>query len=113
MGNVWVKSGKTYNLLNEEGITVDATGEWVYKDSPDATFQAIVVGTGAVAANVSIEVSNDATYTVGTVAGTIALSGTTSDSDGFTTQNAPWKYVRANVTGISGTGATVKVIMGV
>jgi hypothetical protein len=48
--------------------------------------------------------------------GTITLSGTTSATapsitDGFTTE-APWKFVRANVTNITGTGATVSVVMG-
>lgn len=110
--NVWIKSGKIYNLLGT-GVTTTGAGAWLYKDSPHATFQATVVGTGAVAATVTIEVSNDATYAVSTVAGTITLSGTTSSSDGFTTTSAPWKYIRANVTAISGTGATVNVTMGV
>lgn len=110
--NVWLKCGKTYNLLGA-GVTEVSAGNAVYKDSPHATFQATVVGTGAVTASVDIEVSNDGTYWVDTVAGTISLSGTTSHSDGFTTTEAPWKYVRANVTAISGTGATVNVTMGV
>jgi hypothetical protein len=45
--------------------------------------------------------------------GTINLTlGTTIVADGFTT-TAPWKYVRANVTTITGTGASVNVLMGV
>lgn len=52
-----------------------------------------------------------------TALGTVTLSGTTSAtapalSDGFTT-TAPWRYVRAVVTNITGTGATVQVLMGV
>lgn len=52
-----------------------------------------------------------------TALGTITLSGTTSAAapsvtDGFTTQ-ASWKWVKATVTNISGTGATVNVVMGV
>jgi hypothetical protein len=48
--------------------------------------------------------------------GTITLTGTTSATapsltDGFTTV-APWKFVRAALTNISGTGATVSVLMG-
>jgi hypothetical protein len=51
-----------------------------------------------------------------TALGTITLSGTTSAtapalSDGFTTV-APWRYCRAVVTNITGTGATVQVLMG-
>ena len=82
--NVWVKSGRTYNLLGT-GVTVTGAGSSVYKDSPYATFQATVVGTGAVTATVTIEVSNDNTYWCATPMGTITLSGTTSNSDGFTT----------------------------
>jgi len=44
--------------------------------------------------------------------GTITLSGTLSASDGFTT-TSPWKYVRANVTAISGTNAVAYAVMGV
>lgn len=111
-GNVWVKSGKVMNLFPEPGITTIVTGDGLYKDSPNATYQAVVSGTGAVTATVVIDVSNDNINWLDTVMGTITLSGTTSDSDGFTT-NAPWKYVRARVTAISGTGATVQVYTGV
>lgn len=110
--NVWLKSGKVYNLFPEPGVTSTSTGNGIYKDSPYATFQGTVSGTGAVTATIVLEVSNDNTYWVSTVLGTITLSGTTSSSDGFTT-SAPWKYVRARVTAISGTGATVQVYMSV
>ena len=117
--NVWVKSGKVHNLTPAAGITTAAptAGTPIYKDSPYAAIQAIVTGTGAVSATVAIQASNeDATWT-GTNAnwitiGTISLSGTTTATDGFTT-DAPWKYLRANVTAISGTNATVTVLMGV
>jgi len=48
-----------------------------------------------------------------TVLGTITLSGTypTGTSDGFTT-TAPWRYVRARVSNITGTGCTCYVFMG-
>ena len=109
--NVWVKSGKVYNMLGA-GVTGTSTGNWIYKDSPLSSFQGVVTGTGAVTATIVIDASNDGTYAVSTVLGTITLSGTTSSSDGFTT-DAPWKYVRARVTAISGTSATAQVYMGV
>lgn len=117
--NAWIKSGKVYELTPAAGITTATPtyGTPVYKDSPYASFQAIETGTGAVTATVIVQASNDeATYKGNasnwiTIA-TITLSGTTSTTDGFTTV-APWKYVRAGVTAISGTGATVKVLMGV
>jgi hypothetical protein len=110
--NVWVKSGKVMNLYADPGKQTTGASSLVYKDSPYATFQAVVTGTGAVTATVTIEYSNDGTNVLSTVGGTITLSGTTTASDGFTS-TSPWKYVRANVTAISGTGATVQVYMGV
>lgn len=52
-----------------------------------------------------------------TALGTITLTGTTSATtptytDGFTTQ-APWRYVRALASNVTGTGATLSVLMGV
>lgn len=66
--------------------------------------QAKVVGTGAVAGNVAVQVSNNATDWI--TATTIALTDTTSDVDGVAL-NAAWAYYRLDLTGISGTGATV------
>lgn len=110
--NVWVKSGKVHNLFPEPGVTTTSTGSSIYKDAPASSFQANVVGIGTVSATVVIDCSNDGVYWCATPLGTITLSGTTSSTDGFTT-NAPWKYVRARVTAIAGTGATVTVYMGV
>lgn len=66
-------------------------------------------GTGACV--VAVEVSNSGTAWV--TAGTITLTlGTTSVCDGFAL-DAPWTYIRGNVTSISGTNATVSVIISV
>lgn len=108
--NVWVKSGRITDIL--VSATTTTTGSWMYKDAPNATYQATVSGTGAVSATIVIDVSNDGVNAVTTALGTITLSGTTSASDGFTT-SAPWKYVRARITAISGTNATVNVNQGV
>jgi hypothetical protein len=107
--NVWQKSGQVRDLLT--AATTTATGTWQYKDSPYSTYQATVTGTGAVSATVVIDVSNDGVNSTSTPMGTISLTGTTSSSDGFTS-TAPWKYTRARVTAISGTGATINVITG-
>lgn len=118
--NVWQKSGTSRNMFAEPGTTSGTgTSGWLYKDSPQTTYQAIVSGTGAVTATVVIEYSNSVDPITGvgtavsTVGGTITLSGTSPQSDGFTTSNAPWKFHRARVTAISGTGATVQVYYGV
>lgn len=108
MGNVYVRSGHVRNILSD--ATTTATGNWHFKDAPKVAIQANVVGSGSVAATIVIEASNDGTYALATALGTITLSGTDNDSDGFTT-DAPWKYIRARITAISGTSATVTVLV--
>lgn len=65
---------------------------------------------GAGAAVIVIQVCNDGSSwkTLGTFSLTL---GTTSTTDGFAS-SAAWKYVRANVSSISGTTATVSVYLG-
>jgi hypothetical protein len=117
MENVRLSSGRLYQMLGN-GVTANGNGDPIYKDSPYTTYQATVVGTGAVTATIDIEVTNqiDASGNpinwCDTPMGTITLSGTTSDSDGFTTA-APWKWSRAVVSNVTGTGATVTCTMGV
>ena len=69
-----------------------------------------VVGTtsaGSGAASVKIEGSLTNVATDFVVLATVALTlGTAQTTDGFTSL-APWKYLRANVESISGTGASV------
>jgi len=65
---------------------------------------------GVGSAVVNVEVSNNASNWE--VAGTITLTlGTSSTSDGFA-KNAAWRWARGNVTTLSGTGATISLIVG-
>ena len=76
------------------------------------TFQASgTTSSGSGAATILIEVSNDETnwLTLGTI--TLTL-GTSSTTDGFTS-DAPWAFVRARVSAISGTDAAVTAYIGV
>jgi hypothetical protein len=59
------------------------------------------------AATVLIQVSNNGSdwMTLGTIGLTL---GTSSTTDGFTATSA-WSYIRANLTSVSGTDATVTV----
>ena len=105
-----VQTGRVHTLLN--AVTTAAAGSTYLKPSTMCTFQAdgtTSAGTGA--ATIEVQVSNnDSNWEV---AGTISLTlGTTSVSDGFVFE-APWKYVRGEVTAISGTNATVTLTMGV
>ena len=74
------------------------------------TFQAAgTVSASTGAATVKIQVSND--FANWLDLGTITLTlGTSATADGFASY-AAWAYVRANVTVLSGTGASVTVTM--
>ena len=92
--------------------TAAGAGESMSVGSDIKSFQAIgstASGTGA--ASVDIEVSNNDVNWI--VMGTIALTlGTAETTDGFVGLSG-WRYIRANVKSISGTGAKVSVIVGV
>jgi len=70
------------------------------------TFQASVTGTGAVTATLKIQVSNNPTLMGWLDLATITLSGTTTATDGFASE-ASWLFWRANLTAVTGTGASV------
>lgn len=78
--------------------------------SINKTFQAIAKATGAVTSTVIIDVSNDGDNWI--EGATITLSGTTVSTDGFNSAE-PWAYYRARCTALTGTGATISVLMGV
>lgn len=78
--------------------------------APNQTFQATISGSGAVSATVLIQFSNDLISWL--TGATITLAGTNLDSDGFAS-TAKWKYLRANLTAISGTNAECTVTLGV
>jgi hypothetical protein len=123
MENVKIQSGivtcilgTTNNLVNGKtytGVTSNTTGTAKYKDSPFSTYTAVVTGTGAVTATVAIQASNDGVYWNTTPLGTITLSGTTSAADGFSLRGDSYKYVRAVLTNLTGTGAACYVLQGV
>jgi hypothetical protein len=123
MSDVFVKSGEQPRYFRFGGAsgtnTTTSTGASmaIYKESPYSAFQGIVTGTGAVSGTITIQATNEDATAQGTnsnwiTIGTITLSGTTSATDGFATI-APWRWVRSNVSAVSGTGATISVIMGV
>lgn len=117
--DVTITSGHVINLTPDPNypssgtvVTGNTTTSWQYKASPFSTFQAVVNGSGAVAATVTYQVSNDGVNPVNTPLGVSTLSGTTTASDGFTTQ-APWKYIRAVISGASGSITSIVITMGV
>jgi hypothetical protein len=118
MADMFLKSGEQPRYFAFSAVlstTAIAASSPTYKESPYSTFQAIVTGTGSVGATVVIQGSNEPATFNGTKSNwvtidTYTLSGTTTATSGSTSTSV-WRYVRANVTAISGTGATVEVIM--
>jgi hypothetical protein len=103
-------------ILLNAATTTGAGAAWQERDTtPKYTygyhsFQAVGSTTASTgAATVLIQVSEDGTnfLTLGTI--TLVL-GTSATNDGFAVANS-WQYYRANVTAISGTGASVTVYM--
>ena len=94
-------------------------GATITPASPKRTFQALgTTSAGVGAATIVIQASNvavpstDAASADWLTLGTITLTlGTTQVTDGFAS-DAPWLHVRSRVTAISGTDATVTVLMG-
>lgn len=93
--------GETSTTTNQASKTYNVWGTQI-------SVQAKVVGTGAVTADVAVQVSNNGTDWI--TATTIALTATTSDVDGAAL-NAAWAYYRLNATNITGTDATLTAII--
>lgn len=88
--------------------TAVGTGLVISGPPKQKTFQAELNGDSATGATVVIEGSNTGFRYV--TLGTITLDATTR-SAGFY-HEAPWGYVRASLTAIAGTGASVTAVMG-
>lgn len=95
------------NILKNASAVTTGNAEPCNQDS--YTYQATVSGTGAVTATVVIEVSNNGQDWL--TLDTLTLSGTTRASAGSASA-APWDFIRARVSAISGTNAVVNVDCG-
>lgn len=110
MGSVNVViENKVETIVN--GATSTGTQNPIRKPAPATVFQVQITGTGAVSCTVLFEVSLDNVKWISPGMATVSLSGTNSATDGFAS-NAPWKFVRPNITAVSGTGAAVTILMG-
>ena len=106
----------TIVLLNNATAAVTGTAQNVQAlriPTYNRTFQASgQTSSGTGTATINVEVSNDNVTWI--IMGTITLTlGTVATSDGFVSQ-ANWTYVRGKIpsAGISGTGASVNLYMG-
>lgn len=87
--------------------TVAAIGTSVSATGGRLSCQAVATGDGTLTATVLIQVSNNNVDFL--TLGTITLSGTTPQQDGFAT-DVPWAYIRSNVTVFSQSSGTNKSI---
>ena len=94
-------------LLSAKATT--GAGSSVKEGNRYKVFQATLSSTTTPTATVYVQGSLDGTNFV--TLGTITLSGSAA-TDGFAS-DAPWKYFRGYVNAISGTSATVTLLMGV
>lgn len=89
----------------------DATSTRALGAPNRASFQAVANGSsGAFSATVSVQVSNDRTNWEDMLVFSLSGTATTADHAGGT-MDAPWGWVRGNVTAITGTNATVTLTM--
>lgn len=101
-----VIENKVETIVN--GVASPGVQQYVRKPAPGTTFQVFVVGSGAVSCTILFEVSLDGSHWITPGMATVTLSGTDVATDGFAS-NAPWKYVRPNISAVTG---TVTVLMG-
>lgn len=94
-----------------DAVTSTGAGARHHPWNEKRTFQLTgQVSAGAGSADVDVQGSNDGINW--TTIATISLSlSTVTSNDGFAS-DAPWRYVRGNVTTITGTDATVTLWMG-
>jgi hypothetical protein len=88
--------------------TTNTTGSTFTDYNPGGAFQAVITGSGAVTANVAVQASLDGVNWL--TLGTIALTGTAPQTDGFVNQGE-WCYYRAVSSGVTGTVTRLTCMM--
>lgn len=101
--------------MNIGELTANGSTPWFQPHTLDASVQVVLEGTGAVAANVEIEVSNDGVNPVRVKKNvgdthSFVLSGTTLVTDNMVVAGVH-SFIRMTVSGLSGTGATVRLLL--
>lgn len=99
----------TRTILIPGATSIGPGGVFPGLGSPPS-FQVAVAGTGSVSATVDIEARNQPSGGAWVLLATVTLSGTGSATDGCGSLVQHIEY-RADVTALSGTGATVEVAM--
>ena len=100
------------DLLGPSGTTTTSTGDQKEPWHTNRSYEAYgYTASGSGSAIVVVEVRNSENSTWKTMATITLTLGTSVTSDGFVS-SAAWRYVRARVTTLSGTGATVAANVG-
>ena len=104
--------GVVKTALIFDDVSVTGTSTSITPLFTNRLFQAVgtvTTGTGAC----TMEVQGSLDNTVWHVLDTLSLSlTTTATGDYYDMDDTPWKYIRGNISAISGTNATVSLIMG-
>lgn len=103
MASYQIKSEQVEWADGETSTTTNQSSRTYHVWGPQISVQAKVAGTGAVTADVAVEVSNNNTDWITST--TIALTDTDEDVDGAAI-SAAWAYYRLTLTNLTGTGAT-------
>ena len=108
---------RTSGVQMLDAVIATGAGEAMDFNGAKMTFQAHgAVSSSTGAATIKIQACNITATSADALwidVGTISLTlGTAQVTDGFAI-DAPWRYIRANVTAISGADATVSVYAGV
>ena len=97
------------DLLTSQTTTVTGeTHEPFGRTRSFSAYGATSAAAGAVVVTIEVSNNNSVWLTLGTISLTL---GVTVTQDGFSSET-PWRYVRAKISSISGTNATVTVNMG-
>ena len=103
---------QTKTLLS--GVIATGAGTAEKVDQRARTLQATgATSAGAGAATLAIEVSNTGADNTWLTYDTISLTLSATPATAGVEMDAPWSFVRGNVTAISGTDAAVSLFMGV
>lgn len=103
---------KVANVPLLDSVTSTGTSEAHHVFGSEKTFHAWgATSSGSGAAVIQIEGSNDNNRVEWKTLGTFNLTLSTTSVNCGLSNDKPWKFIRANVLSISGTDATVSVIL--
>lgn len=102
---------KVVELLPPGAAATGAAYSGTWNDARKGLVQAIITGTGALTATVTVQGSNNG-VNWSTIGSALSLSGTTTDTK---TQaiDSPWAFVRAVSASLTGTGAAVSAYLSI